>query len=126
MLWVKQLFLLSLSACPSDGESFGDLAGMSSCGVGVGLCPWAGGSVQIAHGAPLQRHPRQSPQHFTNGSGVKLKATKPLAFTSSPEDGHLGTRDASARAAATCVLPTARSAGVTSLRRQLYNSNAVL
>lgn len=81
---------------------------------------------QIAHGAPLQRHPRQSPQHFTNGSGVKLKATKPLAFTSSPEDGHLGTRDASARAAVTCVLPTARSAGVTSLHRQLYNSNAVL
>lgn len=55
-----------------------------------------------------------------------MKAIKPLHLISSPEDEDFGTRDTSAGTAVTRVLPTIRSAGVTSLRRQLYNSNAVL
>lgn len=80
--------------------------------------------------SPSAETPSPEPQHFAacsiNDSGVKMEAIKPLYLISSPEDEHFGTRDRSARTAATCVLPTIRSAGVTSLRRRLYNSNAVL
>lgn len=132
LLWVKWFFLLFH---PQPVLTTGKALGAASAAppASPGWCRQRGNAeprARSSHGAPLQSHPRQSPEHVTTRSfsnrGLEMKAIKLLCLISSPEDEEFGTKDTSAPTAASQILPTIRSARVTSLRRWLYNSNAVL